>query len=118
MPELTHSAERQPPPVLASLLPALGEKLSSEQILDRFVSFAAGAGLSLYPAQEEALLELLSGKHLILNTPTGSGKSLVATALHFKAMCERKTSSAARQARMRSSGRPCRRRHRSITASR
>ena len=55
MPELTHSAERPPPPVLASLLPAAGEKLSSDQILDRFVSFAAGAGLSLYPAQEEAL---------------------------------------------------------------
>jgi len=92
MPELTHSAEAPPAPVLASLLPSSGEKLSSDQILDRFVSFASGAGLSLYLAQEEALLELLSGKHVILNTPTGSGKSLVATALHFKAMCERKTS--------------------------
>src|SRR5262249_49770124 len=92
MPELTHSADQRPAPALASLLPGSGEKLSSDQILDRFVSFAAGAGLSLYPAQEEALLEMLSGKHLILNTPTGSGKSLVATALHFKAMCEGKKS--------------------------
>ena len=37
----------------------------------------------MYPAQEEAILELFSGKHVILNTPTGSGKSLVAAALHF-----------------------------------
>ena len=44
------------------------------------------------PAQEEALLELVAGKHVILNTPTGSGKSLVATALHFKAMAEGKRS--------------------------
>ena len=49
-------------------------------------------GLTLYPAQEEAILELCAGKHVILNTPTGSGKSLVATALHFKALAEGKTS--------------------------
>ncbi|MBI3185498.1 MAG: DUF3516 domain-containing protein [Myxococcales bacterium] len=65
--------------------------LSSEQVLDRFVSYAASRGLSLYPAQEEAILELLSGKHLVLSTPTGSGKSLVAQALVFKALAEGKT---------------------------
>jgi len=46
------------------------------------------SGLSLYPAQEEALLELWAGKHVVLSTPTGSGKSLVALALHWKALCE------------------------------
>ncbi len=61
-------------------------------MLSRFVTYAASLGLELYPAQEEAILELLSGKHLILNTPTGSGKSLVAAALHFKAMAEGKVS--------------------------
>jgi len=45
-------------------------------------------GLELYPAQEEAILEVVSGKHVILNTPTGSGKSLVAEALHFTCMAQ------------------------------
>jgi superfamily II RNA helicase len=71
---------------LAALLPAPGETLGSDEILSRFVGWVAESGLSLYPAQEEAILELLDGKHVILNTPTGSGKSLVATALHFQAM--------------------------------
>ena len=74
---------------LAALVPKPGEpSIDADEILDRFVSYVSGMGISLYPAQEEAILELLSGKHLILNTPTGSGKSLVAMALHFKSMCE------------------------------
>src|SRR3954466_7302557 len=64
----------------------------NDEVLSRFVSHVSAAGLSLYPAQEEAILELVSGKHVILNTPTGSGKSLVATALHFKAIAEGKVS--------------------------
>src|SRR5690606_17964951 len=43
-----------------------------------------------YPAQEEGILELLGGRSVILNTPTGSGKSLVATAFAFKALAEGK----------------------------
>ena len=45
-----------------------------------------GEGLSLYEAQETAILELLAGNNVILNTPTGSGKSLVAAAAHFVAL--------------------------------
>src|SRR5512138_3614580 len=71
---------------LAALLPPAGETLAPDAILDRFVSWAAGAGLTLYPHQEEAILQLLDGAHLVLATPTGSGKSLVATFLHFQAM--------------------------------
>ena len=74
---------------LAARLPPPGAPpLCSEEILDRFVSWAGEAGLTLYPAQEEAILALLDGRHLVLATPTGSGKSLVATFLHFKAMAE------------------------------
>ncbi len=65
---------------------------STDEVLSRFVSWVSSTGLSLYPAQEEAILELCDGKHVILATPTGSGKSLVATALHFKAMAEGKVS--------------------------
>src|SRR5438128_4873412 len=80
-------------PSLRALLPKESEPVPSpEEILSRFVGWAAELGLELYPAQEEAILELLAGKHVVLATPTGSGKSLVAAALHFKAMCEGKAS--------------------------
>lgn len=54
--------------------------------MDRFLSHLNDLGISLYPAQEEAILALLEGNHVILNTPTGSGKSLVAEALIFQSM--------------------------------
>ncbi|MBW2383717.1 MAG: DUF3516 domain-containing protein [Deltaproteobacteria bacterium] len=70
----------------------IGGLLDSEVILDRFLAWTAKIGLELYPAQEEALLELMTGRHVILSTPTGSGKSLVALGLHWKAMCEERRS--------------------------
>jgi superfamily II RNA helicase len=63
----------------------------ADQILERFLAYVASRGLELYPAQEEALFEILAGKHLVLATPTGSGKSLVATAFLYKALCEGRT---------------------------
>jgi len=80
------TSEPTRPPALAALLPPPGT--GPDEILSRFVSYVAATGLELYPAQEEALLELMADKHVVLNTPTGSGKSLVATALHFKALAE------------------------------
>ena len=59
-------------------------------LLDRFLAHVAEKGVSLYPAQEEAILELFAGKNVILNTPTGSGKSLVATAMMFMALEEKR----------------------------
>lgn len=73
-------------------LPAPGETVDADELLTRFLQSVSDRGLSLYPAQEEAILELFSGRHVILNTPTGSGKSLVAEALHFKALAEGKVS--------------------------
>jgi superfamily II DNA/RNA helicase len=91
---------RARPPLAARLLPASAAGAGParragprpEEILDRFVEWTADAGFELYRAQEEALLEIAAGRHVILNTPTGSGKSLVALGLHFKALCEGRTS--------------------------
>ena len=60
----------------------------ADEILDRFLSWIEGIGFELYAAQEEALLELMADRHVILDTPTGSGKSLVALGLKFRALCE------------------------------
>ncbi len=65
---------------------------SNGLLLDRFLDYVAGKKLQLYPAQETAVLELFEEKNVILNTPTGSGKSLVATALHFKSLAQGKRS--------------------------
>ncbi|MFD9741865.1 DEAD/DEAH box helicase [Umezawaea sp. NPDC059074] len=59
-------------------------------LFDTFASWAAERGLQLYPAQQEALIELVSGSNVILSTPTGSGKSLVAIGAHFAALAEGK----------------------------
>jgi superfamily II RNA helicase len=71
---------------LAYTLPPSAADITADDVLSRFLDYAAHRSLELYPAQEEAVLELLSGKNVILSTPTGSGKSLVATALHFDAL--------------------------------
>ena len=57
-----------------------------DELLEGFVAWTAEQGFDLYPAQEEAVLELLAGNHVVLATPTGSGKSLVATAAHAAAL--------------------------------
>ncbi|WP_303709699.1 MULTISPECIES: RNA helicase [Microbacterium] len=51
-----------------------------------FVEWAESTGIRLYPAQDEALIEIVSGANVILSTPTGTGKSLVAVGAHFAAM--------------------------------
>jgi superfamily II RNA helicase len=75
---------------LAARLPR--RPIGPEEVLDRFLGWVADQGLEPYPAQEEALLECLAGRHVVLGTPTGSGKSLVALGLHFKARCEARRS--------------------------
>jgi superfamily II RNA helicase len=60
----------------------------NDALLGRFLDYTTSNRLELYPAQEEAILELFAEKNVILNTPTGSGKSLVASALHFKSLAQ------------------------------
>ena len=64
------------------------ERPGNDLLLERFLDYVSGRRLQLYPAQESAILELFDDKNVILNTPTGSGKSLVATALHFQAVAK------------------------------
>ncbi len=64
------------------------DQADNDTLLSRFLEYVEDRRLTLYPAQEEALLELFAEKNVILNTPTGSGKSLVAMALHFKALAQ------------------------------
>lgn len=61
--------------------------IPAEDALELFMGWCESRGLELWPHQEEALLDLATGDHLILGTPTGSGKSLVALGLCFMACC-------------------------------
>lgn len=61
-----------------------------DALFDVFTSWTQERGITLYPAQEEALIEVVSGANVILSTPTGSGKSLVATGAHFAALAQDK----------------------------
>jgi superfamily II RNA helicase len=73
---------------LTDLLPATSADADPDTLLDAFTTWTAEQGISLYPAQEEAVIEILTGANVILSTPTGSGKSLVAVGAHFAALAE------------------------------
>ncbi len=75
------------PKTLYDLIPRDGIP-GNDALLGRFLEYAEERQLQLYAAQESAILELFEEKNVILNTPTGSGKSLVAAALHFKAIAQ------------------------------
>jgi superfamily II RNA helicase len=76
---------------LYNQLPKDGSQ-GNDDLLGRFLEYVESHQLELYPTQEGAILELFDEKNVILNTPTGSGKSLVAAALHFKALAQGKRS--------------------------
>ncbi|MCD6497032.1 MAG: DUF3516 domain-containing protein [Deltaproteobacteria bacterium] len=92
----SQAVEPQPAePPLARVVRGLRELRQwsdSDDLLTHFLEYVADLGIELYPAQEEAILEQMAGQHVILATPTGSGKSLVALALHLQAMVEGKRS--------------------------
>ena len=78
--------------MLLDLIPKETTSPGNDLLLGQFLDFVQSKNLELYPAQENAILALFDENNVILNTPTGSGKSLVATALHFKALAQGKRS--------------------------
>ncbi|CAB4951918.1 unannotated protein [freshwater metagenome] len=76
-------------PTLADLMPATPDE---DSLYDAFTTWTQAQGLTMYAAQQEAVLELITGANVILATPTGSGKSLVATAAHFVALAGKRRS--------------------------
>ena len=71
-------------------IPKLGA--SPDDVYEAVVEWAEGSGRSLYPHQDEAIMSILAGDNVILATPTGSGKSLVAAGAHAAALAEDKVS--------------------------
>ncbi|MFE7661767.1 DEAD/DEAH box helicase [Streptomyces celluloflavus] len=69
-----------------TLIDHLPKDADPDALFEAFSSWAEQQGITLYPAQEEALIEVVSGANVILSTPTGSGKSLVAAGAHFTAL--------------------------------
>jgi superfamily II RNA helicase len=81
------------PPLVHHLPVRLADgPVDDDAVLAGFTRYTAELGIELYPAQEEAIFEVVLGNHVILNTPTGSGKSLVAAAAHFTALAAGKRS--------------------------
>src|SRR3954464_12887628 len=74
-----------------SLVDALPTESSADSIYAAFSAWVSGQGLNLYPHQEEAAIELFDDNNVVLATPTGSGKSMVAVAAHFAALAEGRT---------------------------
>jgi superfamily II RNA helicase len=72
---------------LTDLLPSAPDP---DAVFDAFADWSKQRGLVLYPHQEDALIEIVSGANVILSTPTGSGKSLVAAGAHFAALADGK----------------------------
>jgi superfamily II RNA helicase len=71
-----------------TLVAALPKPPSADALYEAFTGWAEEQGLSLYPHQEEAAIELFDGNNVVLATPTGSGKSMVAVAAHFAALAD------------------------------
>jgi len=71
-----------------TLIDLLPETAEPDAVFDAFAGWSKQRGLALYPHQEEALIEIVSGANVILSAPTGSGKSLVAAGAHFAALAD------------------------------
>ncbi|WP_425956511.1 DEAD/DEAH box helicase [Xylanimonas sp. McL0601] len=83
----TTTATPRPAGTLIPFLPPpTGKAPDADTLFEAYAQWAADGGRPLYPHQEEALLEVMTGSHVVLATPTGSGKSLVAMGAQFAAL--------------------------------
>ncbi len=82
---MTGASIATPDPTLLDLAPADADP---DALFGALTEWASAQGLELYPAQQDALIEIVSGSNVIVATPTGSGKSLIALGAHFSALVE------------------------------
>ena len=78
--------------VYVNLVDVFPDDPTPDAVFEAFTGWANNAGFDLYDAQEEALMEIVSGNNVIVGTPTGSGKSLIAQGAHFAALASDRTS--------------------------
>jgi superfamily II RNA helicase len=83
---LTDLLPDHPGPPDPTAPPDLKTQPDPDQLYEAFTTWTTDRGLTLYPAQDEAFLEVLTGSNVVVATPTGSGKSLIATGAHFVAL--------------------------------
>lgn len=100
MPDATNSTDPFAHGSLGSLAPSWWEPesdeteqalepepwLTPEEAYERFMEWVSSRGIEPWEHQEDALFSLAAGSNVILGTPTGSGKSLVALGMLFMAM--------------------------------
>lgn len=100
MPDATNSTDPFAHGSLGSLAPSWWEPesdeteqapepepwLTPEEAYERFMEWVSSRGIEPWEHQEDALFSLAAGSNVILGTPTGSGKSLVALGMMFMAM--------------------------------
>ncbi|MEE8735700.1 DEAD/DEAH box helicase [Bifidobacterium subtile] len=88
---MADSQEKNDRQTLGELAPRWGDEggaIDVDEIYERFFDWVDEVkGIEPWPHQEEAITDLLAGDHVVLNTPTGSGKSLVALGMHYAALC-------------------------------
>src|SRR5258708_26334077 len=85
MPSGTRGHRSLFPRTTMTLTDQLPEIAGPDDLFNAFEDWAKTAGLSLYPHQEEAPIEIVSGANVILSTPTRSRQSPGAAGAHFTA---------------------------------